>query len=144
MNTIEMVQQAEQLGTIFKITPEGRLFAKLPDNLPKDLKNILRESGEDILSHIKERDINYSLPFPIGYGGLPVDLVSKAESELDREGITDPYDLKLRVIQKLLSHYWDTNDQGMISHLTATYHKFQHNDPDPNNICGMCTKPEVE
>ena len=145
MNTTEIVRQAERLGTVFTITPEGRLFAELPDNLPQDLKNSLRASGKDILLHIKERErvTDYDLPFPIGYGNLPVDLVLKAEGELDREGVTDPYYRKMGVINKLLNHYYSTNDQSWITYLTATYHKFRHNDPDPNNICGMCRDSEV-
>ena len=136
----DLIRQAEQLGATFRINQDGKLQADIPDNLPKDLLDSLVGNGEAILPYIQERTSEYALPFPIGYGGLPVDLVRKAESELDLDGITDPYDRKLRVIQKLLGHYWDTNDQGMISHLTATYHKFRHNDPDTENICGMCTE----
>ena len=145
MSISEIVSQLEACGAVFRITPDGGLYAERPTDFPQDLENTLVQNAQDIKPYIKEREriTDYDLPFPIGYGKLPVDLVLKAEAELDQEGVLDPYYRKMGVISKLLNHYYSTNDQPWISYLTATYHKFRHNDPDPHNICGFCTFEEL-
>ena len=53
------------------------------------------------------------LPWPVGYGGLPVDEVVKAEAQNDRLGVTDPVYRRLNVLSWMRCFYREKGEMEM-------------------------------
>ena len=98
----------------------------------------LREHKIEIIDCLQRRKGLIDLPWPIGYGGLPVDQVTKAEANNDRENITDPVDRRLNVLSWMRCYYRPKDDTGMAEEMKAGYHQLRHSDPAIQRICGIC------
>lgn len=92
----------------------------------------------DILAHLGRRTELINLPWPVGYGGLPVDQVIKAKAQNDRLGVKDPVDRRLNAMMWLWAHYRDRGESEMARQLRAAYRELRHADPSIQEICGLC------
>ena len=138
MSVAELLDRAQGLGATFTLPGPGRLHVDAAVPLPSDLVQELTESKPEIIEYISEHTGLMDLPWPIGYGGLPVNEVTKAESYNDRQGFTDPVDRKLNVLSWMWCYYRDREDLVMALQMKEEYHQLRHADPSIQDICGIC------
>jgi len=138
MSVAELLDRAQELGATFTMPGPGRLHVDAADPLPSDLVRELTENKPEIIEYISEHSRPMDLPWPIGYGGLPMDEVTKAEMYNDRQGFTDPADRKLNVLSWMWCYYRDQDDLVMALQMKEEYHQLRHADPSIQEICGIC------
>ena len=138
MSVAELLGRAQELGATFTMPGPGRLHVDAADPLPTDLVQELTENKPEIIEYISEHSGLMDLPWPIGYGGLPMDEVTKAEKYNDRQGFTDPVDRKLNVLSWMWCYYRDREDMVMALQMKEEYHQLRHADPSIQEICGIC------
>ena len=109
-----------------------------PEPLPNDLLNALRERKKEVLTHLHYKEELLSLPFPLGYGGLPIEEVARAEAQNDRLGVNDPVGRKLNVLMWLWCHFRAQGETHLVSQIRDAYHELRHADPTMKAICGLC------
>ena len=138
MSVAELLDRAQELGATFTMPGPGRLHVDAANPLPTDLVQELTENKPEIIEYISEHSSAMDLPWPIGYGGLPTDEVTKAEKYNDRQGFTDPVDRKLNVLSWMWCYYQDREDLAMVQQMKEEYHQLRHADPSIQEICGIC------
>ena len=138
MSVAELLDRAQELGATFTMPGPGRLHVDAADPLPTDLVQELTENKPEIIEYISERSSPMDLPWPIGYGGLPLDEVTKAEKYNDRQGFIDPVERKLNVLSWMWCYYRDREDLEMAQQMKEEYHQLRHADPSIQDICGIC------
>ena len=79
MSVVDLLDRAQELGATFTVPGPGRLLVSASDPLPNDLVRELTDNKPEIIEYIQNHTGLIDLPWPIGYGGLPVDQVTKAE-----------------------------------------------------------------
>jgi hypothetical protein len=105
-----LLQQVYGLGAHFKIEGE-RVSVLAPSPLPPDLMAQLRLRKAELRTFL-ETSVE-DLPFPMGYGGLPMTQVELAEVINDKFGITDPVHRKYNVLAWVRGYYQDrAEDHG--------------------------------
>ena len=144
MSVAELLDRAQELGATFTMPGPGRLHVDASDPLPTDLVRELTENKPEIIEYISEHTSSTDLPWPVGYGGLPADEVTKAEKYNDRQGFTDPVERKLNVLSWMWCYYRDQDDLNLASQMKEEYHQLRHADPSIQEICGICEyQPEA-
>ena len=138
MSVVELLDRAQEMGATFTLPGPGRLHVAASDPLPTDLVQELTENKPEIIEYISEHSSSMDLPWPIGYGGLPADEVTKAEKYNDRHDINDPVDRKLNVLSWMWCYYRDRDDLDMAQQMKEEYHQLRHADPSIQEICGIC------
>ena len=136
--SLALVRQAQALGAVFSVPEPGRVHIEAPEPLPDVLMESLRQHKDEVLAHLRRRTELVDLPFPLGYGGLPVEEVTKAKYQNDGLGVTDPVDRKLNVLSWLWQHYRASEDTGMAQEMRRAYHELRHADSTIKIICGLC------
>ena len=138
MSVVELLDRAQEMGATFTLLGPGRLHVAAADPLPTDLVQELTENKPEIIEYISEHTGSTDMPWPIGYGGLPMDEVTKAENYNDRHRFTDPVDRKLNVLSWMWCYYRDRDDLDMAQQMKEEYHQLRHADPSIQEICGIC------
>ena len=138
MSVVELLDRAQEFGATFTLPGPGRLHVAASDPLPTDLVEELTANKPEIIEYISEHSGLMDLPWPIGYGGLPTDEVTKAEKYNDRQGFTDPVDRKLNVLSWMRCYYRDIGDPGMARQMKEEYHTLRHADRSIQELCGIC------
>ena len=138
MRVAELLDRAKELGATFTLPGPGRLHVAAADPLPIDLVQELTDNKPKIIEYLSEHSGLMELPWPIGYGGLLADEVSKAENYNDRQSCTDPVDRKLNVLSWMWCYYREKGDVDMALRMKKEYHQLRHADPSIQEICGIC------
>ena len=138
MSVVDLLDRAQELGATFTVPGPGRLLVSASDPLPNDLVRELTDNKPDIIEYIQNHTGLIDLPWPIGYGGLPVDQVTKAENYNDGQDITDPVDRELNVLSWMWCYYRDRGDIDMAKQMKEEYHQLRHADSSIQEICGIC------
>lgn len=138
MSVAELLDRAKELGATFTLPGPGRLHVAASDPLPTNLVQELTENKPEIIEYISEHTSPMDLPWPIGYGGLPIHEVAKAVNYNDRQGFTDPVDRKLNVLSWMWCYFRDRGDPDMTRQMKEEYHQLRHADPSIQEICGIC------
>ena len=113
MSVVDLLDRAQELGATFTVPGPGRLLVSAADPLPNDLVRELTDNKPEIIEYIQKHTSLMDLPWPIGYGGLPVGEVIKVENFNDGQDITDPVDRKLNVLSWMWCYYRDRGDIDM-------------------------------
>ena len=113
MSVVQLLREAYELDAILTAPEPDRLNVSAPQPLPDDLIQKLTDNKPEIIEYIRNHTDLIDLPWPIGYGGLPVTEVTKADIYNDRQGITDPVQRRLNVLSWMRCHYRDIGDEDM-------------------------------
>lgn len=141
MDATGVLDRLTDLGINARVDGE-RLFLSPMDKVPADLLADVRQHKPEILSRIRHRTDLVDLPWPVGYGGLPVDEVASGEADNDRKGTTDPVERRLNVLNWMRCHYRDIGDTAMADEMRTAYHELRHADREIQEICGICEYTE--
>jgi hypothetical protein len=145
MNATLVIERIEELHLAVEV--EGETLWLSPSSaIPDDLVPSIREHKEDILRHYQL----LTMPFPMGYKGLPEATVVAAEAYNDWAGVTNAIRRKLRVLSWVLDHL--RNETPLGREMPAFYwevksekHKLIHADYEQSGLpleCGYCNIPE--
>jgi hypothetical protein len=109
MGVEAVLQQARDLGITLRLA--GDRIQYIPKSLATEhFVEALRKHKAEVTAHLRARPSEtslFDLPFPIGYGGLPVAQVELAELVNHKFGISDPVLRKYNVMSWLRGHYLD-------------------------------------
>ena len=72
MKAAQLLQRVQELGAVLTVPAPSKLHVSAPGPLPEDLVDALREHKQEIIAALHRPTSMTDLPFPIGYGGLPV------------------------------------------------------------------------
>ena len=136
--SLELLREAQALGAVFTVPEPGRVHIEASEPLPDALMESLRQFKDEVLAHLRRRTELVDLPFPLGYGGLPVEEVARAEAQNDSLGVTDPVERRLNVLLWLWQHYQALADTVMAKEMRGAYEGLRHADPAIKAICGLC------
>ena len=78
--------------------------------VPPELLVEVRQNKAEIVVRLRRRTKLIDLPFPIGYGGLPLTQVEMAEAVMDKWGVTDLILRKYNVLSWVRSYYQDVGE----------------------------------
>lgn len=106
MSAPDLIREVQANGGAIWVEGE-RLELEVPDSFPETLIEELRDHKAEILAALCHRADSASLPFPIGYGGLPAAQVEAAEAIMDKMGVTDPILRKYNILSWVRGFYQD-------------------------------------
>jgi len=110
MKAAQLLQRVQELGAVLTVPAPSRLHVSAPGPLPEDLVDALREHKPEIIAALRWPTSMVGLPFPIGYGGLPVAQVEAAEALMDCWAVTDPILRKYNVLAWVLGYFQDREE----------------------------------
>ena len=106
MKATDVLDRLTELGVMAYATGEKRLLEP-GSKVPSDLLVEVRQNKAEIVARLRRRIELIDLPFPIGYGGLPLAQVEMAEAVMDKWGVTDPILRKYNVLSWVRGYYQD-------------------------------------
>ena len=131
---LEILNTLDALGVT--VTTEGSEIVLRPGKLlPRDMIPLLRQRKPDIMSYL-QREREYSLPFPLGFAGLPQEKVSAALAWSDHLGQKDPVDSRINVYSWLLLD--DSFQQHPFFEKVREEYSRQLHEEYPGGSCGYC------
>ena len=78
--------------------------------VPQELVQEVRKHKGEIIAVLNRSTELADLPFPIGYGGLPLAQVELAQGLMDKWGVTDPILRKYNVLSWVRGYYQDVGE----------------------------------
>jgi hypothetical protein len=102
----DVLDRLTELGVMAYATEE-KLLLEPGSKVPPDLLVEVRQNKAEIVARLRRRTELMDLPFPIGYGGLPLAQVEMAEAVMDKWGVIDPMLRKYNVLSWVRGYYQD-------------------------------------
>lgn len=133
-----MVERLTALGVEVTPRPNGNLYLAPASRIPPDLLELVRQHKRELLDLLRRRTELIDLPWPVGYGGLPAEEVTRAEAHNDRLSVRDPVNRRLNVLMWLCGHFRDRGGVEMTRRMREAYHELRHADPSIKALCGLC------
>ena len=109
MKATDVLVRLTELGVMAYATGE-KLLLEPGSKVPPDLLVEARQNKAEIVARLRRRTELMDLPFPIGYGGLPLAQVEMAEAVMDKWGVTDPILRKYNVLSWVRGYYQDVGE----------------------------------
>ena len=109
MKATDVLDRLTELGVMAYATEE-KLLLEPGSKVPPDLLVEVRQNKAEIVARLRRRTELMDLPFPIGYGGLPLAQVEMAEAVMDKWGVTDPILRKYNVLSWVRGYYQDVRE----------------------------------
>ena len=104
MKATDVLDRLTELGVMAYATGE-KLLLEPGSKVPPDLLVEVRQNKAEIVARLRRRTEVIDLPFPIGYGGLPLAQVEMVEAVMDKWGVTDPILRKYNVLSWVRGYY---------------------------------------
>ena len=89
MKATDVLGRLTELGVTAYATGE-KLLLEPGSKVPPDFLVEVRQNKAEIIARLRRRTELTNLPFPIGYGGLPLAQVEMAEAVMDKWGAVAP------------------------------------------------------
>ena len=109
MKATDVLDRLTELGVTAWATGE-KILLEPGSKVPPALLVEVRQNKAEIVAHLRRRIELIDLPFPIGYGGLPLAQVEIAEAVMDKWGVTDPILRKYNVLSWVRGYYQDVGE----------------------------------
>ena len=109
MKATDVLDRLTELGVTAWATGE-QVLLEPGSKVPPDLLVEVRQNKAEIVARLRRRTKLIDLPFPIGYGGLPLAQVEMAEAVMDKWGVTDPILRKYNVLSWVRGYYQDVGE----------------------------------
>ena len=109
MPAMELLERLEARGVSVMVDRED-LVLRPASNVPSGLLAQVKEHKAEILSKLQCRTELIDLPWPIGYGGLPLAQVEMVEAVMDKWGVTDPILRKYNVLAWVRGYFQDREE----------------------------------
>ena len=109
MKATDVLDRLTELGVMAYATEE-KLLLEPGSKVPPDLLVEVRQNKAEIVARLRRRTELMDLPFPIGYGGLPLAQVEMAEAVMDKWGVIDPMLRKYNVLSWVRGYYQDVGE----------------------------------
>ena len=106
MKATDVLDRLTRLGVTAWATGE-KVLLEPGSKVPPDLLVEVRQNKAEIVARLRRRTKLIDLPFPIGYGGLPLAQVEMAEAVMDKWGVIDPMLRKYNVLSWVRGYYQD-------------------------------------
>ena len=109
MSADTVLKHLAQLG-ITAWTADEKLMLVPGSKVPQELVQEVRKHKGEIIAVLNRSTELADLPFPIGYGGLPLAPVELAQALMDKWGVTDPILRKYNVLSWARGYYQDVGE----------------------------------
>ena len=109
MKATDVLDRLTELGVMAYATGE-KLLLEPSSKVPPDLLVEVRQNKAEIVARLRRRTELMDLPFPIGYGGLPLAQVEMVEAVMDKWGVTDPILRKYNVLAWVRGYFQDREE----------------------------------
>ena len=109
---MDAAQVVEALVSLqISVRAKGDKLLLVPGSkVPQELVQEVRKHKGEIIAVLNRSTELADLPFPIGYGGLPLAQVELAQALMDKWGVTDPILRKYNVLSWVRGYYQDVGE----------------------------------
>ena len=110
MTATETLAELHQRGVMLEPNGDRLHYSGPKGALTSELREAIAENRSEIIAVLNQATGLMDLPFPVGYGGLPLAQVQAAEAVMDGLKITDPVLRKYNVLAWVLGYYQDRGE----------------------------------
>lgn len=110
MEVIAVLRQAHEVGLVVWVDGDDLQVEGFPSPEAMEVLDDLREHKAEVLDCLRKRTELIELPWPIGYGGLPVGQVEAALAIMNKMDVIDPILRKYNVVAWVRGFYQDRGE----------------------------------